>query len=143
MKKQNIIGLVGGLGIILLFYIIIQVSLLIIFPLIEISNSVNREPQNIFEIKSFVSLHNFPIKVYLLQLFVYFGAGLFVGKHVKKTGWLYGGMLGILWIVVEAIIEQITNDKFMENTQQYIFSWLIIIGLTTLGGMLASKLRKA
>jgi putative membrane protein (TIGR04086 family) len=106
----------------------------------------------------------------ILSYTAYLLAGLFVVFKAKRRGWFYGGLVGLIWFVLSYLLilfysltvillpnsllsghpeisERIKlkqmnaiTDTFTRSIPQKMFSFSIIVGLTSLGGLLAEKI---
>lgn len=105
----------------------------------------------------------------LLEYAAYILAGWVIARRIKKNVWFYGGLVGLIWIILTYMLVifysltivfrpdnllskypqisekikqkhlSILNDTFTSNIPQKLISASFIIGLTTLGGVLAEK----
>ena len=105
----------------------------------------------------------------LVQFFVYFLAGWFAGFKMRKSGVFYGGLVGVIWVLLGYIVvlsyslviiflpnsylstypegsekikqEQINSitKTFTANIPYKLMLAFMVIGLTTLGGIVAEK----
>jgi hypothetical protein len=132
-SKKNILAILSGLFVIILLRIIIAVT---VSPIIAYNASLNSNAENY--ISNLQSQYSSMSLIFnLISFFILILGGFVVGKIVKSNGWIYGAILGLIFVsfgVVTAILRQTWHFNMVNS--------VLNIVLISLGGYLGDKVSK-
>lgn len=71
----------------------------------------------------------------VITILATFISGLFAAKIMRKNGWMYGLITGVIYFIILIVVSLIINDN-STISQEAITLFFICIGGSTLGGMI-------
>lgn len=127
-SKKNLLAIFAGFIVIILLSIIINIFSFII----SLNIAINFSPQNF---KPAFNQQPYLTYIWLLRIISYLSlivGGFVVGKFVKKEGWIYGAILGVIFALIS-----IANVVFSQrDTSLQILQPILTVIFTGFGGYL-------